>query len=64
MTQPIFDAEKALQNLRWYREQAKDPNLKIIIGILPLSTDRHAAFLHNEVPGISIPEKMITRMLV
>lgn len=62
MTQPIFDAEKALQNLRWFREHAQDPNLKIIIGILPLSTDRHAAFLHNEVPGISIPDKIISRM--
>jgi homocysteine S-methyltransferase len=34
----------------------------VLVGILPLATDRHAAFLHNEVPGIIIPEKIIERM--
>lgn len=62
ITQPIFDGKKALQNLRWFREEAEDPDLKIFIGILPLSTDRHASFLHNEVPGISISEKIISRI--
>jgi homocysteine S-methyltransferase len=62
LTQPIFDSKQALEHLKWYREQAKDQNLKVLIGILPLVTDRHAAFLHNEVPGIIIPEKIIDRM--
>lgn len=62
LTQPIFDYKKALEHLRWYREQAHDDKLRIIVGILPLVTDRHAAFLHNEVPGITIPEETITRM--
>ena len=26
------------------------------MGVLPLYSSRHAAFLHNEVPGIIIPE--------
>jgi homocysteine S-methyltransferase len=62
ITQPIFDPQSALERLRWYREQFADPDLKILIGILPLATDRHATFLHNEVPGISIPENIINRM--
>jgi homocysteine S-methyltransferase len=62
LTQPIFDAKSALEQLRWFREQAGDPNLKILVGILPLATDRHAAFLHNEVPGIIIPEEIKIRM--
>jgi len=62
LTQPIFDAKLALDHLRWYREMADDPNLRVFVGILPLATDRHAAFLHNEVPGISIPDEIITRM--
>ncbi|MBE0685271.1 MAG: bifunctional homocysteine S-methyltransferase/methylenetetrahydrofolate reductase [Anaerolineaceae bacterium] len=62
LTQPIFDAKSALEQLRWFREQAGDPNLKILVGILPLATDRHAAFLHNEVPGIIIPDAIINRM--
>ena len=28
----------------------------MIAGVLPLVSGRHAAFLHNEVPGIDIPE--------
>ncbi len=32
------------------------------MGVLPLYGPRHAAFLHNEVPGISIPEVMHQRM--
>jgi len=62
LTQPIFDAKSALEQLRWFREQSNDQNLKIIIGILPLVTDRHAAFLHNEVPGIIIPDVIKNRM--
>jgi homocysteine S-methyltransferase len=62
LTQPIFDAKSALHQLRWFREYSNDPDLKIIIGILPLATDRHAAFLHNEVPGIIIPDEIKVRM--
>src|SRR4029077_4948627 len=28
----------------------------ILLGVLPLVSARHAEFLHNEVPGITIPD--------
>jgi len=34
----------------------------LLAGILPLVNSRHAAFLHNEVPGISIPEALRSRL--
>jgi homocysteine S-methyltransferase len=34
----------------------------ILAGVLPLVSDRHATFLHNEVPGIDIPEPVRARM--
>jgi homocysteine S-methyltransferase len=34
----------------------------MLIGILPLVNNRHANFLHHEVPGISIPEATMARM--
>ncbi len=34
----------------------------IILGILPLHSYKHAEFLHNEVPGITIPDKLRERM--
>jgi len=36
--------------------------IPIVLGILPLHSYKHAEFLHNEVPGISIPDKLRERM--
>ena len=33
------------------------------VGVLPLFNARHASFLHNEVPGVSVPEKLRDRMV-
>jgi homocysteine S-methyltransferase len=53
MTQPVFD----LDPLRKAAERIpKDWNLPILAGVLPLRSSRHAEFLHNEVPGINIPD--------
>ncbi len=32
------------------------------VGVLPLRSARHAEFMHNEVPGISIPEPILRRI--
>src|SRR4029079_3440753 len=32
------------------------------LGVLPLHTSRHAEFLHNEVPGITIPAEVRAAM--
>src|SRR5688572_22268224 len=34
----------------------------VLLGVLPLHTARHADFLHNEVPGITIPEEVRAAM--
>jgi methionine synthase / methylenetetrahydrofolate reductase(NADPH) len=34
----------------------------VLLGILPLHTHRHAEFLHNEVPGITIPDEVRAAM--
>jgi homocysteine S-methyltransferase len=34
----------------------------LIVGILPLHSFRHAEFLHNEVPGITIPDAVRARL--
>ncbi|HEY7818880.1 MAG TPA: bifunctional homocysteine S-methyltransferase/methylenetetrahydrofolate reductase, partial [Vicinamibacteria bacterium] len=30
--------------------------IPVLLGLLPLQSHRHAEFLHNEVPGINIPD--------
>jgi methionine synthase / methylenetetrahydrofolate reductase (NADH) len=34
----------------------------VLLGVLPLHTARHADFLHNEVPGITIPDEVRAAM--
>ena len=42
---------------------ALDPlDVPVLVGIMPLVSGRNAEFLHNEVPGISLPETVRQRM--
>jgi methionine synthase / methylenetetrahydrofolate reductase(NADPH) len=52
LTQPIFD----LALIRKTGEALRPLGLPVFIGVMPLLHARNADFLHNEVPGISIPE--------
>ena len=36
--------------------------LPVVVGVLPLHSFRHAEFLHNEVPGIAIPDAIRGRL--
>ncbi len=58
MTQPIFEPE-VLDN---YLRRVGQPPRPMLVGVLPLQSARHAEFLHNEVPGIHIPEWVRRRM--
>ena len=52
-TQPIFEM-KTLETFLKGIERLKTP---VMLGIIPLRSYKHADFLHNEVPGMRIPEK-------
>jgi homocysteine S-methyltransferase len=62
LTQPVYDPNKAREFLRRYKDQYEELELPLLVGILPLYGARHAAFLHNEVPGIIIPESTRERI--
>jgi methionine synthase I (cobalamin-dependent)/5,10-methylenetetrahydrofolate reductase len=62
LTQPVFDPSIAFRFLDAYQERYGRLELPILVGILPLYNDRHAAFLHNEVPGIRIPDPIQDRI--
>ncbi len=36
--------------------------MPVLIGVLPLQGHKHASFLHNEVPGITLTEDVLERM--
>jgi len=55
LTQPVYQPEKAFEFIDFYADEFGALEIPILVGILPLYGARHAAFLHNEVPGIIIP---------
>ncbi|MBN1141787.1 MAG: methylenetetrahydrofolate reductase, partial [Deltaproteobacteria bacterium] len=57
-TQPIF-CERVLERLL---KRARSLPIPVLIGIMPLVGERNAEFLHNEVPGISIPAAVRKRL--
>jgi len=63
LTQPVYSVGP-LRALREAYERATGSALDtpVIAGVLPLVSGRHATFLHNEVPGIDIPEAVRDRM--
>ena len=62
LTQPIFDPRAAIEFLREYEQTYEEPLPPILAGIKPLYNIRNAEFLHNEVPGMYIPEGQRNRM--
>ena len=59
MTQPLY----SLGQVETMADEARrrfGPSgipVPVLLGVLPLQTARHAEFLHNEVPGITIPDE-------
>jgi homocysteine S-methyltransferase len=58
MTQPVYDP----RTVETFLGLVRHLNTPILIGILPLYSHRNAEFLHNEVPGMRIPDDIRERM--
>jgi len=56
-TQPVYSVEVMEQML-----SSVESDVPILLGILPLVSERNADFLHNEVPGIQLPDNVRQRM--
>lgn len=58
MTQPLYDVAQveAMDREARHRFGARGFPLPLLLGVLPLQSTRHTEFLHNEVPGITIPD--------
>src|SRR5438874_1892670 len=58
VTQNVFEEKK----LEAFLDGAAKFKKPVIVGVLPLANSRHAEFLHNEVPGMFLPDKVRDRM--
>jgi len=53
-TQPIFE----MRTLEEFLRRTNHLKIPLMLGIIPLRSFKHADFLHNEVPGMRIPDKL------
>ncbi|PJC60383.1 MAG: bifunctional homocysteine S-methyltransferase/methylenetetrahydrofolate reductase [Ignavibacteria bacterium CG_4_9_14_0_2_um_filter_37_13] len=58
ITQPVFD----IKLLEHFMKRIEKIKLPLICGIWPLVSFRNAEFMNNEVPGASVPQKILQRM--
>jgi methionine synthase / methylenetetrahydrofolate reductase(NADPH) len=58
MTQPVYSPEV----LDRFLADVAPLGMPVLVGLLPLASHRNAEFLHNEVPGMQVPEATRDRM--
>jgi methionine synthase I (cobalamin-dependent)/5,10-methylenetetrahydrofolate reductase len=58
MSQPLYDRG----TLEHFFERTGPLPIPFLLGVLPLQSSRHAEFMHNEVPGIEVPQALRDRM--
>jgi methionine synthase I (cobalamin-dependent)/5,10-methylenetetrahydrofolate reductase len=58
MTQPVFQQDVLEKVL----DRVAHLGMPVLVGVLPLVSYKNAEFLHNEVPGMQIPEPIRERM--
>ena len=58
MTQPVYDQGV----LNRFLDDVSSWGVPVLVGLLPLASYRNAEFLHNEVPGMRVPEPIRERM--
>ena len=58
MSQPVYDRA----TLERFFERTGPLPIPFLLGVLPLQSSRHAEFMHNEVPGIVVPQALRDRM--
>jgi len=57
-TQPVYE----MDYLHAFLDRTGELPIPLLVGLLPLYSYRNAEFLHNEVPGMSVPESIRRRM--
>ena len=58
MAQPLYDMEQ----LTSFLDRVGKIPVPFLLGVMPLQSSRHAEFLHNELPGVTIPDHLRERM--
>ena len=62
LSMPVFALDVLRRFRKAYEERYGALALPILVGLQPLVTARHAEFLHNELPGVTVPDEIRERM--
>lgn len=57
-TQPVYE----MRTLEHMQKRIEHLHVPVMLGLLPLRGTKHAEFLHNEVPGMKIPDGIREKM--
>lgn len=55
LTQPVY-SDADMERIAYLK---KETGARIIVGIMPLVSHKNAVFIHNEMPGITVPEEIM-----
>lgn len=58
MSQPLYDMEQ----LQSFLDRVGKIPIPFLLGVMPLQSHKHTEFLHNELPGVTIPDHVRARM--
>jgi homocysteine S-methyltransferase len=58
ITQPVYD----VAHFERFLERIRNTRIPILAGLTPFESVRHAEFMANEVPGVSVPEGLLDRL--
>jgi methylenetetrahydrofolate reductase (NADPH) len=61
-TQSVFDLEQFERFMEMVRARGLEQRVKIIAGVMPLTSAKEAAILQKIKPGMSIPDSIIARL--
>ena len=61
-TQAIFDVAKFAKWMEMVTERGLDKEVHILAGIIPIRTVGMARYMRDKVPGVSVPDEIVTKM--
>jgi methylenetetrahydrofolate reductase (NADPH) len=61
-TQAIFDVDRFTRWMEMVTDRGLDKEVHILAGIIPVRSVGMARYMRDKVPGVSVPDEIVTRM--
>ncbi len=61
-TQAVYDVAKFARWMKMVTDRGLDKQVHILAGVIPIKSASMARYMRDHVPGVSIPDELVTRM--